>query len=114
VFSQPIYFAKLTLLKGLLFVGHIKPYYSGLHNLFIACYLYPCYALAIKGFWMLRKRPVVQAMFVFILFQIITVSLTSENWDGRFLLPVLPLVFVFATAGVKDVVKGYLVLGQIY
>ncbi len=34
-----------------------------------------------------------------------TVSMTSENWDGRFLLVILPFVFICSAVGISKLLK---------
>lgn len=98
--QNPIYMFKITALKMALFIGHIKPYYSTAHNIFIAIFLYPTYIFAFKGISRFPKGKLKVFIVTFLLFQILTVSLTSENWDGRFLLPLLPWIFLSASFGV--------------
>lgn len=95
--SNPIYFGKLFFLKAVLFLANVKPYYSWEHNLLIAFILYPIYFYAIRGLALLEDKPTRSFVIVFIVLQIGIVSLTSENWDGRFLIPVLPFVFLAAS-----------------
>ena len=106
IFHNPIYFLKISALKGALFIGHIKPYYSWVHNLFIIAFLYPIYLLAIRGFLAMKCSLLKVVMASFILFQILTISVTSENWDGRFLLPILPLVFLLAAIGITTIYEN--------
>ena len=97
VISNPIYFIKLSLLKLLYFLGHIRPYYSWLHNAFIVTTLYPIYLLAGKA--LLQKRSEISIrrfFFVFLLMHMVAITATSVDWDGRFLMPLLPVVFLLA------------------
>ena len=98
--QNPIYMIKLSLLKAVIFLGHIKPYYSLFHNLIIAIFLYPVYFFAAKGARLISKNRLYVFMMVFIGFQVLTISLTSENWDGRFLLPLLPWIFIISSFGI--------------
>lgn len=99
---NPVYFAKLAVLKFLLFSSNVKPYYSWAHNLAVAGLLWPLYFYAVRG-WRRRPRrsPAAYFMGSFIAAQALTVALTTENWDGRFLVPVLPYVFVLAALGLR-------------
>lgn len=98
---NPIYFLKLFSLKLFLFLGNVKPYFSVLHNTVIVLILYPLYFLAIKGFLKFpAHRKEKYFVIGFVIAQALTVSLTSENWDGRFLVPLLPFVFLLAASGV--------------
>jgi len=98
--QNPFYMIKLSLLKAVIFLGHIKPYYSLFHNLIIGCFLYPVYIFALKGARIMPKNRLYVFMMVFIGFQVLTISLTSENWDGRFLLPLLPWIFIISSLGI--------------
>ena len=98
---NPIYFIKITLLKGALFLGNVKPYFSIFHNAAIITFLYPLYFFSFYG---IRKMPLSAEkiyIIVFMVFTTLTVSLTSENWDGRFLIPMLPYVFITAVLGIS-------------
>lgn len=105
ILKNPYYMIKISFAKGLLFLGHIKPYYSLYHNLLIGFYLYPIYLLAIVGASVIYKRRLFFFIVIFIGLNILAVSLTSENWDGRFLLPVLPWIFVMASIGITKLFK---------
>jgi Dolichyl-phosphate-mannose-protein mannosyltransferase len=105
-FYNPVYFLKLFFLKLFLFLGNVKPYFSVLHNAVIVLVLYPLYVFAVKGFLKFpphRKEKYFVAGFV--IAQALTVALTSENWDGRFLVPLLPFVFLLAANGVVAIFK---------
>lgn len=96
IIGNILYFTKLFLVKLFLFLGHIKPYYSTAHNLLIVLILYPIYLLALYGWKKLSSTPIKASILSFLSIQTLIVALTSENWDGRFLLPLLPLVFILA------------------
>jgi hypothetical protein len=99
--NNPLYFLKLFFLKLFLFLGNIKPYFSPLHNALIVMVLYPLYFFTIRGFIKfpaLRKEKYFIAGFV--VAQSLTVAFTSENWDGRFLVPLLPYVFLLSADGI--------------
>jgi len=99
---NPVYFVKISTLKVLLFLGHVKPYYSLLHNLYIGIYLGAAYFFALWGIRRFPSRRAGNFVLLFTGFQIATIALTSENWDGRFLLPLLPWVFIAAAVGITD------------
>jgi hypothetical protein len=105
-FYNPIYFLKLFFLKLFLFLGNVKPYFSVFHNVAIVLILYPLYFFAVKGFF---KFPAYrrEKYFIagFVMAQALTVALTSENWDGRFLVPLLPFVFLLSANGVCIILK---------
>ncbi len=103
IYSNPVYFFKITSLKLLLFLGNVKPYFSILHNVLIVAFLFPLYVFAIKGFQhFTSKRKEHYFVAGFVIMQCAIVSLTSENWDGRFLIPVLPFVFMLSAIGINQ------------
>jgi hypothetical protein len=102
-----VYFLKLFIIKFLLFAGNMKPYFSVAHNIWIALVLYPIYTWAIYGFKKMEWSAENVWMSIFILIQTLTVSVTSENWDGRFLILILPFVFIYAAFGITTAWNNY-------
>jgi hypothetical protein len=98
---NPVYMTKLCFAKVGLLLSHAKPYYSSVHNLLIGLFLLPTYFLAFVGIIINKKQSFTIVLLSFLAFQITMVGLTSENWDGRFLLPILSIVFLFAGLGLK-------------
>jgi hypothetical protein len=100
-FDNPVYFAKLSFYKMILFIGNVKPYFSPIHNTIIVLILYPIYIFAIIGYFRFGKTQFEKYFIVgYVASLAFTVSLTSENWDGRFLVPVLPFIFLLASHGI--------------
>lgn len=96
------YFITLTASKLLTFVIHMKPFFSNPHNLVIALVLYPCYWFSIKG---IQSHPTILLKiftFSYLALHCLIVALTVEDWDGRFLLPLLPVIFLFAGKGILE------------
>lgn len=109
--NNPIYFGKLFFLKAGLFIANVKPYFSWTHNLIIVTFLYPIYWFAYRGLRLLSDVAVVNFVVIYIGLQVAVVGLTSENWDGRFLIPILPFVFVLASGAVHKLIKSSRALG---
>jgi hypothetical protein len=101
-----INYFKLFLLKIFWLLLRARPYYSDLHNLYIIFYDIVLYPSFIYGF---IKRPKnnfsVNVILFFILFSIILVGLTYDDWDGRFSLYFLSLIMIFSSYGVLIFVK---------
>ncbi|MBC7922912.1 MAG: hypothetical protein H7Z75_17685 [Ferruginibacter sp.] len=96
--QNPLYFLKVASVKALLFVGYAKPYFSPLHNAAIVLLVYPLYFLAGKAFWNGKLAlPVRVYLGLVLLLHVLMVALTYEDWDCRFSIPLLPLVFVAAS-----------------
>lgn len=97
IINNPLFILKISLIKAILFLAHVKPYYSIFHNTLICLFLFPIYFFMLKGLKLFNINGLKIYMIIFISFQIITVSLTSENWDGRFLIPILPYIFIISS-----------------
>ncbi|TDN37375.1 hypothetical protein A8B98_02200 [Hymenobacter sp. UV11] len=94
---NPGFLARLMLGKLLVFFSSIKPYYSLVHKLMSVLVLWPLYYLAVRG----TRRAVVwlpaRAFLAAVpLLQAAIVMLTVDDYDVRFLAPVLPFVFALA------------------
>ena len=100
---NPGFLLRLMLGKLLVFFSSIKPYYSLSHKVLSVLVLWPCYWLAVRGaclrqVWLpgrvfLAAVPLLQAA---------VVMLTVDDYDVRFLAPVLPFVFALAALAVGD------------
>ncbi len=98
---NPVYFFKITLVKLLLFWANIKPYYSITHVAAIVMVLYPMYFFAINGLYRLRcMQSTKHFVLAFVSAQSALVALTTENWDGRFLIPLLPFICIMAAGSI--------------
>lgn len=107
VLYNPLYFVKISLIKMGLFLGNVKPYFSTVHNLIIVSVLYPLYLFAVKGYTNLTHQHKIRYFIAgYVLAQTLTVTLTTENWDGRFLVPVLPFIFVLSSIGISALLQA--------
>ncbi|WP_125185321.1 hypothetical protein [Botryobacter ruber] len=110
VVQNPLYFAKISSIKFFLFVSNVKPYFSWLHNLLIVTVLWPLYYFAYQGFRVFPPNRKEHYFIIgYILTQVLTVTLTTENWDGRFLVPVLPFVFILSAIGITSLFRKFFV-----
>lgn len=95
---NPIYLGRLMLGKLFVFVSYLKPHYSLAHRALGVLVLWPTYFLAAHG---ARRRGIWRPARVFLagvfVLQAAIIMLTVDDWDVRFLAPVLPVVFVLAT-----------------
>jgi len=102
IWENPMYWFKLFLLKVFYLFVSVRPYWSLMHNTFNLMYLLLVYTLSIAGFASLIKNKVFFILLVgFLVFQMLAIGFTTNDWDGRFLLPVLVVVFVFAASGIN-------------
>jgi len=99
-FSHPIVFMRLAILKIVVETFRIRPYLPANFNLFLLIYLLPIYYLALRG-WTNHLCHLRNSILIFlILSHLIFVGLTYSDWDGRFLVHVLPLIFIYTAVGV--------------
>jgi hypothetical protein len=103
VVHNPAQFFKMAGLKFLSYWGMTRPYYSSWHNIAFMCFFYPLYFFAFTGIMRLARlnRPftlyAVGAMVIFTL----SVMFTCDDWNNRFIMPILPFVMLFASFGIK-------------
>jgi hypothetical protein len=94
---NPGFLARLMLGKLLVFFSSVKPYYSLAHRLLSVLVLWPLYWLAGRGASRAAVWLPARAFLVGVpLLQAAVVMLTVDDYDVRFLAPVLPFVFVLA------------------
>ncbi|MDO7851002.1 hypothetical protein [Hymenobacter convexus] len=95
---NPLYLSRLMLGKLFVFVSYLKPHYSLAHRVLGVLVLWPAYWLAARA--ARRRGPVWRPARVFLaaifLLQTAIIMLTVDDWDVRFLAPVLPVAFVLA------------------
>lgn len=117
ILHHPIYWLKLFFGKITLLFLHIRPFWSIGHNLFSLAFLLPTYYFFIKS---IREEKIISEVKVFVLafitFHALSVGMLTDDWDGRFLIPVLPIIFLFASSKMKDIIfkaKENLVINSI-
>lgn len=98
-----IYLARLMLGKLFVFLSYLKPHYSLAHRVVGVAVLWPAYVLAAlaarqSSIW----RPGRLFLAGVFLLQTAITMLTVDDWDVRFLAPVLPMVFVLAALEVQQ------------
>lgn len=94
---NPGFLAQLMLGKLFVFFSSIKPYYSLGHQLLSVSVLWPAYWLAIRGARRVAVWLPARAFLAGVpLLQAAVVMLTVDDYDVRFLAPVLPFVFALA------------------
>jgi len=96
--NNPWFMLKLMLSKLFAFLIHAKPFYSIYHNLFILCTLIPTYYFLVRGFFKVSSS-IKAFVATYFTGSCLVIMLTVEDWDGRFLMPLLPLLFIFACTG---------------
>jgi hypothetical protein len=83
-------------------VAHVRPMYSVRHNTLILVLLPAMYIFAAFGYARAHQQPLATLLAVVIGIHLASVTLTGADWDGRYLLFVLPLVCILAACGVTS------------
>ena len=100
---NPTYLGRLMLGKLFVFVSYLKPHYSLAHRVAGVLVLWPTYWLAARA---TRRPSIWHPARVFLaaifLLQTAIIMLTVDDWDVRFLAPVLPAVFVLAALEITN------------
>ncbi|AMR28624.1 hypothetical protein A0257_16975 [Hymenobacter psoromatis] len=105
---NPGFLARLMLGKLLVFFSSIKPYYSLAHKLISVLLLWPLYYLAVRGARRVAVWPPARAFLAAVpLLQAAIVMLTVDDYDVRFLAPVLPFVFALAALTMGEWVNEF-------
>lgn len=112
IVHNPLYFLQLFRTKLFFFLFHIRPYWSWMHNAFVLFFLLPYYyyvLLVFKKQSLPKEIMVFSAVYLFI--HSVSIALTSVDWDGRFLMPLLPLIFMLGASEISaDYKKLQLIL----
>ncbi len=100
ILHNPLYFARLSGAKLFYFLSHTKPYYSWKHNLMLLITLLPMYFATIRTIMRESFSSHLKVFLVaFFIVHGIIILFTIEDWDGRFLMPLLPFVFLLGGRG---------------
>ncbi|MBH8571403.1 hypothetical protein KB206_21110 [Microvirga sp. STS02] len=95
---NPLYLGRLMLGKLFVFVSYLKPHYSLAHRIIGVVVLWPAYWLAARGAGRTEVwRPARVFLAAIFLLQTAIIMLTVDDWDVRFLAPVLTVIFVLAS-----------------
>ncbi|MCZ8134512.1 MAG: hypothetical protein O9252_03300, partial [Algoriphagus sp.] len=72
------------------------------HNLFSIVFLSITYLGFYKGFGFFWSKSALAGIILtsFLTFHILSVGMMTEDWDGRFLIPILPVVFLIGSVGI--------------
>ncbi|MEO6455959.1 MAG: hypothetical protein ABIN97_17895 [Ginsengibacter sp.] len=102
-FNNGKQFFRLSILKTISFFGLVRNYYSPFHNILLVIFFYPFYLLSLVGAWKMfrRKEQTFFYMAAIIVLFWITVLLTCDDWHNRFVLPILPFIFLMGLSVFK-------------
>ncbi|HZR25939.1 MAG TPA: glycosyltransferase family 39 protein [Vicinamibacterales bacterium] len=97
---HPIATLRLAVTRVSVELWHARRFYSRAHNAAVVALLGVTYACAVVGFLRRRHQPIAWLMAIVVASHLAFVAATFADWDGRFVLYVLPLIDVFAGAAI--------------
>ncbi|HEX8920147.1 MAG TPA: glycosyltransferase family 39 protein [Pyrinomonadaceae bacterium] len=83
---------------------HARPFFSFKHNALVLVTLPVLYLLALMGLRLSRNRSLARLIVLTIVAHLAVVAATYADWDGRFLLYVLPLVCLLSSCALASLV----------
>jgi len=100
-------FCQLAWLRSRAFWGLTRSYYSNGHNLYLALYFYPVYLLSLPGIrqWARKNGPLLLYCLSLIFLTWGAVMLTCDDWHNRFLLSVVPYIYILAIPPVQYIIN---------
>lgn len=103
VVYNPLFWLKLFLGKLLLFISHIRPYWSWPHIITVLALVWPSYYFAYRS---LKKRLIpsfiIVPVIVYCSIHLLIVSNTWVDWDARFFVPLYPLLALIAAVSISE------------
>ncbi|MBF0177175.1 MAG: glycosyltransferase family 39 protein [Magnetococcales bacterium] len=98
--NHPTLLLETILMRLWMFVSHMRPFYSNVHNVasFIFCLV--LYVLSCLAWWRCKAyRPDMALLWMVTGIQALMVVLTFDDWDGRWLNRVMPSLSILAACG---------------
>jgi hypothetical protein len=99
---------RLALTRVFIELIHIRPFYSFRHNLVLLATLPFIYFLALTGLKLNRDPSLTRLILLVIGSHLFVVAITFADWDGRFLLYILPLICLFSSCAAASLIDLYL------
>jgi hypothetical protein len=98
-------FSRLAWLRTRAFWGLTRSYYSNGHNLYLALYFYPIYILSLLAIpkWMRKDKSLLLYCFSLLFLTWGAVTLTCDDWHNRFLLSVIPYVYILSIPVIHNI-----------
>lgn len=98
-------FIKLAWVRSKAFWGLFRSYYSTGHNIYLGLYFFPAYVLALLSIrkWFRQNKHLLLYCSSLLTITWISVILTCDDWHNRFILSVIPYIYILAIPIVKKI-----------
>ncbi|MBA3300919.1 MAG: glycosyltransferase family 39 protein [Thermoleophilaceae bacterium] len=100
--DHPVDTTRVLAARAVTEILHTRKFYTARHNRVIMVTLLPAYFFAIWGFVVCRRRPLTILIAAVIAAHLALVAIVAADYDGRYLLHFLPLIYVMSGAGLWD------------
>ena len=108
IVHNPIYWAKLFTGKLVMYLTHIRPYWSWTHNVSVLLLVWPSYYFAIMTIKKKRiAKPFIIAYLTYFSVHALIISNTWADWDARFFVPLFPLLALLGAIGLSDKIEQF-------
>jgi 4-amino-4-deoxy-L-arabinose transferase-like glycosyltransferase len=104
VARHPIASLRLCATRVAIELVHARPFFSFKHNALLLATLPVIYLLALVGLKLNRNRALARLIVLTIIAHLAVVAATYADWDGRFLLYVLPLVCLLSSCALASLI----------
>ncbi|MDT7541866.1 MAG: hypothetical protein QOE33_1770 [Acidobacteriota bacterium] len=105
---HPLASFRLAITRVSIELIHVRPFYSSRHNIGLWLTLPLLYLLALIGLKLNRDRSLAHLLILTIIAHLFVVALTFADWDGRYLLYMLSLIFLFSSCAAVSLIDLYL------
>jgi 4-amino-4-deoxy-L-arabinose transferase-like glycosyltransferase len=105
--AHPFASFRLALARVFIELIHIRPFYSFRHNIIVLAALAFIYLLALPGLKLNRDRSLTHLLLLVIISHLFLVAISFADWDGRFLLYILPLICLFSSCAAASLIDRY-------
>jgi len=98
IINNPWFYFKFWTSRIVILFSQVRPYYRTVHNIGVVLLFIPVYYFAGKYIWK-EKFKKYSFLLLPIIFEVCIVLIGGVDWDNRFLVIILPCVFLLSTFG---------------
>lgn len=104
---NPVHFVRLMIQRLWSFFSVVRPWYSTVHNVFLAAFLIPVYTLFATGLIVAVRKWKRQYWYFagLLVCYPLAVTFQCDDWHARFTMPMLPIIFSFAALAVTSLTE---------
>jgi 4-amino-4-deoxy-L-arabinose transferase-like glycosyltransferase len=106
--SHPLASLRLGITRVFIELIHVRPFYSSRHNIGLLLTLPLFYLLALAGLKLNRDPSLARLIVLIVIAHLFVVAITFADWDGRYLLYILPLICLLSSCAAASLIDLYL------